>query len=165
MAVSCFKAASFLSFALRRRAIELCSSSSPELTGSDRTSEVERRSCDLRIGSYVLMGSGPDLVLRSPSWEDSGTTGFSVDAMLTGLLGPPLSLEEVVPGSTAGLDVTFTGDEERRPRAFRGDEMTGFGEIELPGKSAGDGREEVGLASLVGDENCVPRNSCDVGRS
>lgn len=45
MAVNCLKAASFLCFAFRRLTIESCeSSSSPELTGLVRTSEVERRS-------------------------------------------------------------------------------------------------------------------------
>lgn len=43
--------------------------------------------------------------------------------------------------------------------------MTGLGEIELLGKLAGDGREEVGLASLAGDEDWVPWNNSDAGRS
>lgn len=112
------------------------------------------------------MGSGADLFRTGLSWEDSGTTGFSVDAVLTGLLARSLSLEEAVPGRTIGLDVTPAAGEERRPRAFRGDEIiTGLGDIELPGKSAGEGLDEVGLASFTGGEDCVPRNNCDVGRS
>lgn len=85
--------------------------------------------------------------------------------MLTGLLALPSSFGEMVPGRTTGLDVMSTTGEERRPLAFSGDEMTGFGDIEFPGKSAGDGLDDVGLASLRGDENCVPRNSCEVGSS
>jgi hypothetical protein len=111
------------------------------------------------------MGSGHDLFRAGLSWEDSGTTGFSVDAVLTGLLALSSGLGDVVPGRTTGLDVMATAGEERRPRALRGDEMIGLGDIELPGKSAGEGLDEVGLASFTGDENCVPRNICDVGRS
>ena len=166
MAVRLFRAASFLDLTLLNLAIEpYWLSSSPELTGSGRASEVERRSWDLRIGSYVPIGSGPDFFLEGPSCEDSGTTGFSVDAVLMGLLARPSILDEVVPGRTSGLDVMSTVGEERMPRALSGDETTGFGEIEFPSRSAGDGRDEVGLASLIADENCVPRNSCDVGRS
>jgi hypothetical protein len=105
------------------------------------------------------MGSGPDLFRVGPSCDDSGTTGSAVDVALTGLLALPFSFDEVVPGRTSGLEVTSTAGEERRPRAFRGDDMIGLGEIEFPRKSAGEGREDVGLASLTGDENCVPRNN------
>ncbi len=166
MVVRLFRAASFLDLTLLCLAIEpYWISSSPELTESGRPSEVERRSWDLRIGSYVPIGSGPDLFLGGPSCEDSGTTGFSVDAVLMGLLARPSILDEVVPGRISGLDVMPTIGEERMPRALSGDEMIGFGEIEFPRRSAGEGREEVGLASLIADENCVPRKSCDVGRS
>jgi hypothetical protein len=69
-----------------------------------------------------------------------------------GLLGALSSLEEVVPGSISELDVGPRLGEERRPHVFRGDEITGFGEIEL-GKLAGDGLEDVGVACFAGDES------------
>jgi hypothetical protein len=111
------------------------------------------------MGSYVVIGSGPDLFVVRSACEDSGTMPFSVDAVLTGLDSAPSNLEEAVPGRISGLEVRSATGEERRPRALSGEEMTGFGEIELFGKSGGEGRDEVGLPSLTGDENCVPWKS------
>ena len=68
-------------------------------------------------------------------------------------------LDEVV-GNTGELEVANTGVEDTRPRGLIGDEITKFEEMEFFGwKSSGDGRDDVGLALRIADENCVPLNS------
>ena len=88
--------------------------------------------------------------------------GFLVEPVFTGLLGS-LGPGEDVPGRIAGSDTRFPSAAYREPRAFNGDELAIFEETVLRRKSAGEGREDVGLASLTADEHCVPLNSCDAG--
>lgn len=79
------------------------------------------------------MGSGTDLFLGDPMIEDSGIIGFLAGSVGvgTGLLDPSCRLGEVVAGNICGLEVGLAKGVERRPRDFSGDEMMGFGEIEL----------------------------------
>lgn len=77
------------------------------------------------------MGSGADLFLGDVLIEDSGMIGSFAGSVGTGLLDSSWPLGEVVPGSICGLEVGLANGVERRPRDFKGDEMIGFGEIEL----------------------------------
>jgi hypothetical protein len=122
IAFNCLSAASFLAFTFCRLVMaSYSSSSSAELGASRGISDVARRSWDLLIGSYVLIGSGFDLFRTRHSREDSGITALA-DELLVGLLTRPRMSGDVVPGRTSGLEVTSTGGVDRRPRAFKGDE-------------------------------------------
>ena len=102
--VMCLSAASFLALALLLHIRESSSSSSIGLLRVARTSDVDRLSCDLCMGSYVLLGSGTELFGGSLVCE-SGITGFLVDVLRTGLLGGFSRSVDLVPGRICGLDV------------------------------------------------------------
>ena len=88
------------------------------------------------------------------SREVSGMAGPSAEVVLSWLLARSMGLDGLAREMVCGLDGMMAADEERKPRSFSGDDTTKLGELKLLwGNSAGDGREDVGLAILIADDN------------